>query len=237
LDGVTYSLVDEKIVLTFASPVMSPQNLIESATQLKDPSTGTYYDNYKTTQSYNAGGFITSSEEYDWDSTSKSLALNYVELYYPDSHGNDTLEVDYDLYSAGSLDTNKTSYARTYDADGNNAVTIESAFSAYSTGWSIIDKDVNTFAQVNSAVLRPVQSAVRQGISVVTTASRVVVTAPDITGLKLYNAQGKMVASVKQQAAKAITLDLSKNRVSPGVYVAKLLRGEEQTSLRLSLQR
>jgi hypothetical protein len=67
----------------------------------------------------------------------------------------------------------------------------------------------------------------------------VIVTAPDITGLMLYNAQGRLMASVKQQVKGSITLDLSKGGLSvpSGVYLVKLLRGNEASSLRLSINR
>jgi len=40
-----------------------------------------------------------------------------------------------------------------------------------------------------------------------------------------------------QQPAKSISLDFVKNGLSSGVYLAKLMCGDKQTSFRLSIQR
>jgi hypothetical protein len=48
-----------------------------------------------------------------------------------------------------------------------------------------------------------------------------------------------MVASVKQQAAGAISLDLSKSNaaISSGIYIAKVVYGMEQACFRLAIRR
>jgi hypothetical protein len=235
------SLIDIKAVFIYKSSVWTRNNLTQYTELRKNPSTGTYYDFYKQTYSFDANGYITSYQVFDWDSTIKSLVCMWKNLYFPDSRGNDTLSLDcyYDTSTLAWDTISMYRYARTYDANGNNLITVLSYYDTYNKIWSIDYKDVNTFAQINSQILRLVQPAIKPDISVVTTATRIIVTAPNITGLMLYNASGRMVASIKQQAAGSISLKLSNRGVpiSSGIYIVKLMRGKEQSSFKLSIQR
>lgn len=269
-------LGDAKEILTFNSSVWTYSNLIQDEDQVKDTVAGTYHDQNKFTYTMNANGSETDqsfywnattatlvpmskdSTTYDasglelsdvmWNGTATGLAISSIYLYYPDSHGNDTLDAYYSYSSyTTAVDTSMYRYARTYDANGNNSVTIvsnygpvyDADYNVTGMAWFISGKEVNTFAQVTTPVLRPGKQAVKPGISVFTTASRVIIKAPAITGLMLYNAEGRMVASVRQQAAGSISLDLSGNTsvLSSGIYLAKLMRGAEQSSFRLPIRR
>jgi hypothetical protein len=241
LNGAADSLIDTKFIFTFNSSVWTGNNMIQQVEQRKNPSTGTYYDFGKYTYSVDAHGYQTSTEYFSWDSTTKSLVCMFKDMHFPDSHGNDTLAFQCNYATpTQTWDTSSIyGYARSYDNIGNNIVTVESFYDPPYASWGISTKDVNTFAQINSAVIRLVKPAAKQGNSVVTTATRVIVTAPNITGLMLYNAAGRMVSSVKQKAAGSISLELSSSSVpiSSGIYIAKLMHGNEQSSLRLPIQR
>jgi hypothetical protein len=270
-------LADAKEILTFKSSDWTHENLIQDEIQVKDSSTGTYYDYSKTTYTVNADGSETDQYFY-WNATSKSLvclskdstaydakgletsyiiwsaaangslAVSTKYLYFHDAHDYDTLDIDCDFDSyTQTWDTTMSRYARTYDGNGNNSVTIisdygpvyDADYNIVGMGWTTDRKTVNTFAQFASAVLRSAQPVSKQAISIAATKARVTITTPNITGLTLYNAAGRMVASVKQQAAESISLEFSGSSVpiSSGIYVAKLTCGAGQSSFRLPIQR
>jgi hypothetical protein len=269
-------LGDAKEILTFKSSDWTHANLIQDEIQVKDTVTGTYHGSSKFTYTINANGSETDqsffwnaataslvciskdSAIFDangieisyviWSATANGLAISTKYLYFHDSHDNDTLEINYnfDTYTQ-QWDTTMSRYARTYDGNGNNSVTITSEYgpiydvdyNIIGMGWATTGKEVNTFAQITTPVLSSLQPTAKQGISVASTAARVTIKAPNITGLVLYNAAGKMVASVKQQASGSISLEFSRSSVpiSSGIYVAKLMRGTEQSSFRLPIRR
>jgi hypothetical protein len=236
---ITDSLVDAKEILVFASSIMIMQNVIQSIEQRRVTLSGKYYDFSKSIFTLNANGYKTSSESYSWNLDTHNITSLSKYLYFPDAHGNDTLEIDIEYNTTLHIwdTTNMYPEVRTYDTYGNNTVTVSSFYDYPSYSWIEFTKDVNTFALINSPVIRPVQSAKKQGFSVVATAARVVVTAPEITGLALYNAAGRIVANVKQQPAASISLDLVRNNVSSGVYIASLARGGKQDAFGVSVQR
>jgi len=238
LDNSSDSLIDEKIIIQFRSRIMTQTNATQSRIQRKNPLTETYYDYSQSSYTYDINGYPTSIASLNWDTTANAMTYSARLLYFPDSHGNDTLEIGYYYYSNPiPLDTIYNRYTRSYDANGNNLETIRYYHNQTGNPWSVYSKDVNSFAQINSAVLQTLHPAVKQGISVITTASRIVIKAQDITGLKLYDVAGKLVASVNQQKSNLIGLDLRTNRIPTGVYVAKIMSGEEQYPVRLSIQR
>jgi hypothetical protein len=230
--------VDIRYVSTFRSPIWVPANMSQWTMQTKNPSTGTYSDYAKEVYTVDANNFQTGFSYFFADTTTDSLALLVSEILFPDAHGNDTLEIDF-MFNAGTrfLDTTDLlRYSRVYDANGNDVVTVESDYNA-ATNSVRITKDVNTFAQINAAVLSRKQPASQERISAVATPTRVIVTAPAITRLMLYNAAGRLVASVNQQPSASISLDLSGNGrvVSSGVYMATIVYGNRQSSLRLAI--
>lgn len=239
--GTTDSLLDEKIIMTFKSSPKTSANIDQTIIQHKDSLTGTYFDYSEEIISYDANGRQTGYQDFEWNATAKSMICMDKYFCFPDSHGNDSLS--YDCYYVNGTSAWDTSYddlaLRSYDNNGNNLVTVWSYYDYSTKSWNITSRDVNTFAQINSPVRYTVQQVIQQRISVASTPSRVIVTAPDITGIMLYDAQGRLIASVKQQVKGSITLDLSKGRLSvpSGVYLAKLLRGNEASSLRLSINR
>lgn len=265
------NLVDAKDIVTFKSSVWTQENLIQELIQVKDASTGTYRDSSKSTSSiddngaetdqyfswnatlaglvcmskdsatYDGNGFITSYETFGWDTMTNSLVGLSKYFYFPDSYGNDTLEIACNFVAAThAWDTTSTDrYERTYDASGNNTETINSKYDMVGKRWETTGKEVHTFIAITTHLLRSAQTAAIRRISINITALRVIVTAPNSTGLVLYNAAGRMVASVKQQAAGAISLDLSKSNaaISSGIYIAKVVYGMEQACFRLAIRR
>jgi hypothetical protein len=241
INSTTDSLIDSKLISIFKSSVWTNNNLTQETGLRRNPSTGNYSYLYRWTYSYDARGYMTCYQSFGWDSITNSLVCWGKSTYFPDSFGNDTLLLMSDSFPNTIVrDTfSMIRYSRSYDAYGNNVVTIQSYYDAYSKGWRTDIKDVNTFAQINSPVLRLVQPAIKPEISIVTTATRIIVTAPNITGLMLYNAAGRMVASVRQEAGGSISLGLSSSSmsISSGIYIAKLICRKEQSSFRLSIQR
>jgi hypothetical protein len=130
-------------------------------------------------------------------------------------------------------------YERTYDGNGNNLVTINSEYDTYGKTWTIDSKDVHTYAQITTPVLHFEKPAEKPVFSVVANPTRIIITAPGITKLMLYNAAGRMVASVTQEAADKISVRLSGGRVhfSPGIYIAKIVQGEKQSSFMVTVRR
>jgi hypothetical protein len=238
--GATDSLLDEKVIYTFKSSPMTSANMDQTIIQHKDPLTGTYFDYSDEIFSYDANGRQTGSQDFERDTITKTMVCTFKYYDFLDSHGNDSLSYLCHDISILAWDTSFEYLAvRSYDNNGNNLVTVWSSYNYTANSWNISTKDVNTFAQINSPVRYTAQPVVQQRISIASTHSRVIVTAPDITGLMLYNAQGRLMASVKQQVKGSITLDLSKGGLSvpSGVYLVKLLRGNEASSLRLSINR
>ena len=239
--GATDSLLDEKVILTFNSSSKTSANIDQTIIQHIDSLTGTYFDYSKEIISYDANGRQTGYQDFEWNATAKSMICMDKYFYFPDSHGNDSLSFDcYYVNGTSAWDTSYDDLAvRSYDNNGNNLVILWSSYNYTANSWNISAKDVNTFAQINSPVRYTAQPVIPRRISVASTPSCIIVTAPDITGLMLYNAQGRLIASVKQQIKGSISLDLSGDDVSvpPGVYLAKLLRGNKASSLRLSINR
>jgi hypothetical protein len=235
------SLFDTKYIYSFKSPVWSENALTQVIILEKNPVSGAFDSAGKDVFTYNANGFGTGEWVFDWDTTSKSFVCMDKEVEWPDSHGNDTLTYTCTYATpTSSWDTSmQYSYALTYDANGNNTVSVESFFEPAYGNWVVSNMDVNTFAQVNSGVIRPVKSLSGRMPSVVSTAGRITFLAPDITAVALYNASGRIVRSVKQESGTSISLAIAGATapLSTGVYVAILHHGNEQTSIRVPICR
>jgi hypothetical protein len=211
----TFSFADLKMIMTFSSSDWSDQTLVETRQQEKDHVTGLYIDAY-----INRTSFVY-DECYDWDSTGLNLTCWYK--YYRDSHGNDTLRYQRQSTEKGY----NTRLARAYDDNGNNIVTIESvSYTDNENVWEITRKDTNYFAQINVPTIRSVQAAPPPKVSIIKACGTIRFSAPGITALNLYDASGRLVTSIRQQAAPSISLNLSSYRNTPvlsGMYVAELV--------------
>jgi len=235
----TNSLIDNKAIYTFKSSSLIPNNEDQYLFQWKDALTGIYLDYAKEIFFHDANGNLAGYQYFEWDNTTnKSMIFQLSEMDFPDSHGNDSLSyfVRYEDHFS-SLDSSSTHYTRTYDANGNNLITVASFYSF--GNWTSSSKDINTFAQINTPVLHATQPELQQRGSIVSTPLLVIITAPNITGLMLYNVEGRIIASVKQPAAGLISLDASKGvlPLHPGVYIAKLIQGNELSFFKLSINR
>jgi hypothetical protein len=212
------SLIDYKTINIYNSSIWSTDNLTEKKGQTKNPD-GEFYDSYKII--YSANGYT--DYDYEWDSTSKLPVCTHKNFDFTDSHKNDTLYLNCNFDTSSlSWDTSMIRYTRTYDANGNNIITVESNYNLGT--WSFWSKDVNTFSQINVPVIHFAKAISRQNISILQTAGLIRFFAPDITGLKLYNIEGRLVTSVKQNAASFVTLNLAgpNTKISSGSYIAKL---------------
>ena len=225
----------EKVVLKFKSPEFKTANLAERAFLEKEALTGTYRESSKTL--YTATG-----EEYyssgAWDAATSSVIFSYKTISNKDSHGNDTLKYSfaYDTLTKSFKTNIITRYNRTYDANGNNTVTIKSKYYTTSTDWDIQSKEINTFAQVSTPVVYTKEAARNKNIAMVTAPHRVSFTGSNIGGLNLYNAAGRLVTTIKQQASPTIALNFN-NRFSTGSYLAEVVYDKGKQSFPLVIGR
>lgn len=212
------SVYKEKIIYTFSSSIWSEDNLIEERYQKLNPA-GEYYDSHKSSYSADRSTY----SYYDWDPKSNAPVSTYLYIYFKDSHKNDTLYINCRYYTNSLDTTSMTRYTRLYDANGNNLTTVESHYNSYYR-WQIYRKEVNTFAQLTIPVFR-LKADSRKNLSMLQTAGFIRFSAPDITGLELYSIDGRLVTSVKQNAASSVTLNLAgpNAKVSSGSYIAKLV--------------
>jgi hypothetical protein len=65
------------------------------------------------------------------------------------------------------------------------------------------------------------------------------VNAPDVTGLLIYNANGRLIASSRQSSSSSISIDLSafNGHLAAGVYFAKAICKNGQYTIELSINR
>ena len=62
--------------------------------------------------------------------------------------------------------------------------------------------------------------------------------APEITSLMIYNANGRLITSLKQQAASSIVIDLSDRvNLAAGIYMAKAICKNGQYTMKFSINR
>lgn len=232
------TMINEKLIMIFNSSALSKNSLYQTIIENKNPTSGIYYVDSKYVRSFNANGYQIATQTFQWDSQTDSLMPNSKSQTFPDAYGNDTFSIDY--YYSSSWDTNSVDrHMRIYDNNGNNIETVNSSFSQYTKTWQAPTKDVNIFAQINTPIIYSAQPTKKQAISVVTTANRIVITAPSITGLVLYSAAGKVLASVKQQSAGSLTLDMTKNAlpVPAGICFAKVTHGNGQSVFKVSINK
>ena len=229
------SLNLNKSILTFKTTDWSESNLAEVRAQMKNPVSGIYNDYWKIVFT------STGNESYTWDTTAKSWVCDSKDFEFQDSHGKDSLMIscEYDLDKLAWDTSSMYRYARTYDDNGNNLVSVESSFNTSIMSWYASTKEVNTFSRNDVPVVRSLQAPLVPKLSIFSKGKAVRFSAPGVTALNLYSASGRLVASVKQQPSASITLELSNfgRTISTGTYVAELVSKNGKYSSKISIQR
>lgn len=177
----------------------------------------------------------------DWsdaniDDVSWNMAEYKIKTFF-DSYSNDTLTQHYYYDSSFSTwDTTMIHYARTYDANGKNIITINSECHK-SEIWQ--SKDVNIFSQIDVPVNHLIQAKPMRKISIITTPSTVHFEAPEITALNIFNATGRLIISIKQKASPSLYLDLAKTNcsITSGTYIAELVNKSGRNAYKIMLRR
>lgn len=180
----------------------------------------------------------------DWSETNIDevswIVDNWNFKTFFDSYFNDTLtqQCYYDS-STSAWDTTKFHYARTYDTNSKNTITINSEYRSESEEWKIINKDVNIFSQTNVPVIHLIQATSMKKISIITTPTTVRFEAPEITALYIFNVTGRLISSVKQQASPSLYLDLAKTNssITSGTYIAELVSKSRRDAYKVMIRR
>jgi hypothetical protein len=233
-------LMDVKYRYSFITTDFTIENVSGTVFQIKNRSTGTYYEASRSSITVDVNG-TKINQITEMDSTSSNILSDTKYLTSPDAHGFDTLQMylDYDP-TAGVWDTVvKYRYTRSYDNKGNNSETVESFYSSTFDGWFVSGKDVNIFAQFDVPVVRLNKTGKKSTISIMSKHGIVSVNAPDVTGLLIYNANGRLIASSRQSSSSSISIDLSafNGHLAAGVYFAKAICKNGQYTIELSINR
>lgn len=233
-------LSDEKLIYSFKNSDMTFDNLSSMVEQIKNRSTGTYYDAFKSTISTDVNGTKTNRTT-EMDSTSTKVLSDYKSVESLDSHGNDTLHLNAEYDTASHSWDSSSIYrsSRIYDNNGNNSETVVSLYNSFDNSWFVSGKDINLFTQIDVPVIRLNKISKKQSISIMSKGTIVSVMAPEVTGLMIYNANGRLITSLKQNAASSISIDLSASKINlaAGVYMAKAICKNGQYNMKLSINR
>jgi hypothetical protein len=236
----TDSLSGCKVLWTFMSSIKTLLTITEETLQRADSVTGVYKDYERVLFTYDQSGFQTGEQVSEFDSLTQRMEDLYKFLYFPDASGNDTLQIycDYTV-STGTWDTSDVRYARLYDAGGNNVSIITSYFEPSDGTWYVQTKDTVFFAQVNSKVLHEPSPGVSPNIVIRKTPASIRFSAPGISGLRLYDLSGRLVASVSRKPGSSVELVFSSHNASirTGTYVARLVIGAGETSFKVPVMR
>jgi hypothetical protein len=135
-----------------------------------------------------------------------------LETYVWDACGYDTLEVTMD-----ETDTMYWHCINTYDGNGN--LVKEIGYTTDKSGSNKIKTDSSafTYAQIPISSVRFSRSApAAKGFSFIQTPTMLRVTGADITNLRLFDLSGRMIASVNQPSASAISIVWNNLKTHPG---------------------
>jgi hypothetical protein len=228
-----------KTTLSFASSDWTEENITERLDQLKDSATGIFVNSNKFIRVLNANGDLLREDSFFWDAE-KSAWIPFLKLlYFPDAHGNDTLYCSFDYDSAASswYSSGTRRYVRTYDVHGNNTLVITSSSDSLSGIWRLLEKTVNTFAQINTPARFSGPPVLLPGFAVKANPSSIKIDGRNIVGLDLYNAAGRSVLFIQQKPSADLSLNLKGNGVSipAGVYIAQLRTTSGKYSIRLPI--
>jgi hypothetical protein len=186
------SITIYKWIMNFGSSNWDNACYVEEFHQKKNPVTGRYCDSYR-------------------------------EIYLKDSHHNDTLSIYCYLDSSTSVWDTEEVYRedRTYNANGNNNTVVVSHYDKDKI-WQIDNKYEIVFDQINTPIIPYRQASTQENVPFVITSHFIRFSSSDLTGLKLYDPIGRLLASAKQKTGPSITLDLSgscTNKASGACFV------------------
>jgi hypothetical protein len=234
------SIASQKIIYTFNSSVKMMKTLTGETLQILDSVSGAYKDYWGLFYTYDQNGFQTSQRYASFDSVTMVMQDSYKYSMFPDAYGNDTLELDCDYTpvtaSTGIWDTIiDDRYARLYDANGNNVSIIASDFYPWDSTWHVQTKDTVFFAQVNSKVLHGPTPGISPDVVIRKTPASIRFSAPGISGLRLYDLSGRLVASMSQKPGASIELVFASHnaKITTGAYVARLMIGDKERSFKV----
>jgi hypothetical protein len=238
------SLSKCKMILSFLSPVKTINTMTGDTIQVADSVAGVYKDYWGLLYTYNQNGFQTSQRYAFYDTVTKAMQDSYKVSMFPDAYGNDTLEVDCDYTpvtaSTGIWDTTiEDRFARLYDANGNTVSIITSFFDSFDSAWYVQTKDTVFFAQVNSKVLHGPTQGISSDVVIKKTLASIRFSASGISGLKLYDLSGRLVASMSQKPGPSLELVFASHnaKITTGTYVARLAIGDKEMSFKVPVLR
>lgn len=164
------SITIYKRIMNFGSLNWDNACYVEEFYQKKNPVTGRYSDSYR-------------------------------EIYLKNSHHNDTLSIYCYLDSSTSVWDTEEVYRenRTYNANGNNNTVVVSHYDKDDKIWQIDNKYEIVFDQINTPIIPYRQASTQENVPFVITAHFIRFSSSDITGLKLYDPIGRLLASAKQK--------------------------------------
>jgi hypothetical protein len=158
-----------------------------------------------------------------WDSTLQSWTEEWLQL--KNDHNDTYYFAIIKRSNGGSMDTiYQTQENFIYDLNGNKVSWVY--LSKDSTNpWIKIDSSVYTYAQINVNASNHFSQKKPSPLSFSFTSQILRVATPGITGIRIYDVTGRLVFSVSQPAASAISLDLRKGgctRLISGKYLIQI---------------
>lgn len=231
------SISTGKIIFTFNSSNWTEDNIVEMRMKSLNPA-GEYYDTQKAI--YSTDRLTNAYYWYGWDNVKNAPYLEESQTTYYDTYKNDTLNIScFYNENTKSVDTNMYRINRVYDSNGNNITLIESSYNSYNKKWILDRKTVNTFAQISVPVTHFKKPDYQKDYTILQTAGSIRFSASNVIGLELYNVEGKLVKSIKQNVAPMITLNLtgSNEKISSGTYIARLICKDAVRSVPLVIKK
>ena len=211
-------------------------SIIADSTIAKD-STGAWVNEGRSTYGYDANGNWKSRSQTcqggvwgTYDSLTDFRNGGGFEIYHSpvdssldenfwDMNGYDTLEV-----TAQGSDTSYLHWINTYDLSANLIASLGYSSDKSGVTKTKSDSAVYAYSQINAIAVRTSRAAAAPSISFTQTALVLRIAAPAITGVRLYDVAGHLIASITQSAAPSLTLDLRQTRtpLAAGLYLAQV---------------
>ncbi len=222
-------LADIKSIYTFSSTDQNVQNLTHCEITYKDPVNGNSLSKSAIENQPNGNSLIS---EYDWDEEKSDWLCVSKNETRVDSYLNDTLTWNC-TYDKGLSNWDTTVYytKRIYDNNGNN---IEFMESNSIRGLDIFPlKTINSFIQIDVPVVNKKAKTMIKSLSLTRENSKFIVKGNEITGMTIFNATGKKVLQMKQQAANTVKLDMVNQ--CPGLYIGRVKHSEGISTIRFAV--
>jgi hypothetical protein len=220
--------------------ISSIDNRIISDSVIVKSASGAWVNSSRSSNSYNAGGdwfyrqqmlpqgTWATSDSLMWLADGSGYEIYHptpdsLEAYFWDDDGYDTLEV-----TANKTDTTYQHWINTYD-DNDNIIR-EVGYTSDKSGSNKIKTDSSAFTNAQiivSSVRFNRTSPAMDAISFEQTPAMLRITATAITGLRLYDMSGRMIASINQPPAPTLFFTWRSLRTRPAreVYAAQVITG------------